>query len=299
MAIRTEMEMAMEGEFLRQYGSKYGLSTREQLSIGRIRWDMFPIGKHGVGAIVYYMKNEEMFALATDILNGNFARRIAAETSSYPTAYQYATGKDAHLHLNIGKSKAANSCCIQMQDATAKTQYLMGVSMTAMYDMARKYMLCTGAMPVQSGSYFESVMKAFEKGRADRLAKFGKVNIPDDDIDEPVVTTADEEAPTKQPKPKNETPKAPAEKKEDPKPADVAYTVVANGKKTLDKGFYKFPATLDGAPVTLLFKKEEADKLKWFAEFENTAATKPTTLNLMGEKNGNFILFKSVQKKKA
>ena len=74
MAIRTEMEMAMEGEFLRQYGSKYFVVAREQLSIGRIRWDMVPIGKHATGAIVYYMKNEEMFALATDILNGNFAR---------------------------------------------------------------------------------------------------------------------------------------------------------------------------------------------------------------------------------
>lgn len=291
MAIKTEMEMAMEGEFLRQYGSKYGISTREQLSIGRIRWDMFPIGKHGVGAIVYYMKNEEMFALATDILNGNFARRIAAETSSYPTAYQYATGKDAHLHLNIGKSKAANSCCIQMQDATAKTQYLMGVSMTAMYDMARKYMLCTGAMPVQSGSYFESVMKAFEKGRADRLAKFGKVVVPEDDIDEPVIPTVDEEAPAKQAKP--------PKKEEPPKVVAADYTVVVNGKKTLDKGFYKFAATLDNAPVTLLFKKEEAESMKWFAEFENQAAIKPTNLNLVGEKNGKFILFKSVQKKKS
>ena len=296
MAIKTEMEMAMEGEFLRQYGSKYGVSTREQLSIGRIRWDMFPIGKHGVGAIVYYMKNEEMFALATDILNGTFARRIAAETTNYPTAYQYATGKDAHLHLNIGKSKAANSCCIQMQDATAKTQYLMGVSMTAMYDMARKYMLCTGAMPVQSGSYFESVMKAFEKGRADRIAKFGKVVVPEDDIDEPVVPTVDEEAPAKQPAPKKT--EQPKEKTEAPKVEAAEYTVVVNGKKTMDKGFYKFPATLDNAPVTLLFKKEEAEKMKWFAEFENQAAIKPTNLNLVGEKNGKFILFKSVQKKK-
>lgn len=295
MAIRTEMEMAMEGEFLRQYGSKYFVVAREQLSIGRIRWDMVPIGKHATGAIVYYMKNEEMFALATEILNGAFAKKIAAETSKYPTTYQYATGKDAHLHLNIGKSTAANSCCIQMQDATTKAQYLMGVPMSAMYDMARKYMLCTGAMTVQSGSYFESVMKAFEKGRADRLAKFGKVNVSEDDLDEPTTPTADEEAPAKQTKP------APAQntKKEEPKPADAEYSLVVNGKKTLSKGFYKFSAKLGEEAVSLLFKQEDADKMKWFAEFENTAATKPTTLNLVGEKNGNFILFKSVQKKKS
>lgn len=309
--MKTEMNMAHEGEFLREYGKQYFVVASEALNIGRVKWNMVPIGKKGQGDIAFYLTTEQMLALCAEILSGEFAKKIEADKSNkYPKAYAYMTGEDGSLHLAIGAGNVG--CRIQMRNTKAQPQlnYTMAVSMEAMNTMARKYMLCAGLTPVAPGSYYAGVVAEFEKGREERV-KFRK-QPSDAEIGDAVDTNSvvDEVAEPADPAPaapatKKEEEKKPEkveEKKEDPKPEanneGENYTLTLHGAKTIKKGFYVFEGVDDkGNNISLMFRKEDADSLKWFEKFENAAALGDTSLKIRGEKKNNFILYLGPAKK--
>jgi hypothetical protein len=309
--MKTEMKMAYEGEFLREYGKQYFIVASEALNIGRVKWNMVPIGKGGQKDIAFYMTTEQMLALCSEILDGTFAKKLAEDASNaYPSAYRYATGEDGALHLNIGGGKVG--CRVQMQDAKSNTRYLMAVSMESLATMARKYLLATGLTSVVPGSYYASVVTEFEKGRVER-SKFRKTN---EDVGDPIdmnndmigayeeepVTPAKEEnkETTKKVEPKKEPPKA----KEEPhgateKTGEVKnFTLLVNGKSALKKGFVTFEGKDEsGNKINLMFRKEDTDKLSWFESFSNAAMAKETSITICGERKGDFILYVGPAKK--
>jgi hypothetical protein len=303
---KTELEMAKEGEFLREYGKNHFVVVSEALSIGRVKWNMVPIGAKGQKDLVFYMTTEQMLGLCSEILNGVFAKKIAADQNAYPSAYQYMTGEDGSLRLNIGGGKVG--CRVQMQDKKANpvVNYTMAVSVEALLTMARKYTLCTGMTPVAPGSYYASVIASFEEGREERKGfRKPKPEEIGDSVD--ANNVVDESAePTHKAEPNKEPTKADV-KKETPKPADKPkndddvdgnFTLTVKGNKTLQRGLYVFDATDDkGAAVKLTFRKEEADKYSWFASFENSLAGGETKeLKIRGQKEGVYILYKGPAK---
>jgi hypothetical protein len=303
--IATEIEMARSGEFLREYGSKYFIAVTEALNIGRVKVEMVPKGSGGQNGIVFYLTVEKMLNLCSEILNGVFAKKIAADTGNYPTAYQYVTGDDGCLKFNIGNGKAG--ICVQMMNSKSKLNYIMGIPAEALTTMARKYMLCTGMTPVVKTSYYGSVIDAFELGRKER-AKFLKK--PAEELGDVIDANAivdDAEDVVEKPKPKAEEPKAeakPAPKTETKTATDKAATVeekfVVNisGNKSINKGFYVFHGTDDQKnAIRLMFRKADADKLSWFTDFENAAAAGSSKIAIMGEKKNDCILYKGPAKK--
>lgn len=289
----TELEMAKNGEFLREYGKQYFVVASEALSIGRVKWNMVPIGNKGQGDITFYLTTEQMWALCHEITNGVFAKKLAADTGAYPGAYKYVTGEDGCLHLNIGGGKMG--CRVQLQDAKAKTNYTMAVSVEAMTTMARKYLLCAGLTPVAPGSYYASVVSAFEQGRVDR-SKFrkpapeelGDVINANSIVDEPVESAAPVE-----PVPQVEPSKPAVEPQTNVTDTSANFTLTIRGGKSIKKGFFVFEGTdAQGAAISLMFRKEDAATLNWFEKFENAAAVGETTLTIKGEKRDNFILYK-------
>lgn len=299
--MKTEIEMAREGEFLREYGKQYFVAVSEALSIGRVKWEMVPIGKSGKGGLVFYMTTEQVLGICKEINNGTFAKKIAADTGAYPGAYKYATGEDASLHLNIGGGKAG--CRIQMQDAKKKLNYTMAVSMEAMTRMAQKYMLDTGMIAVAPNSYYASVIAAFEEGRGKR-AQFRKPDAKEIgesvDVNNSAVDDAVPDAPEAPAAPPAPAP-APAPKQDEKKTESVVdnFKIKVKGSRNTQRGFYTFPGVIDGTneAVTLMFRIEDANTIGWFSKFENSAAVEETTISIAGEKRGNFVMYIGPAKK--
>ena len=297
---KSEISMAAEGEFLREYGKQYFVVASEALGIGRVKWQMVPIGKNGKDGIVFYLTTEQMLALCKEIENGTYAAKIEKDkANSYPSAYKYATGTDASLNLNIGSGNVG--CRIQMRDQKAKLQYIMAVSMESLQTMARKYLLATGMIPVAPGSYYESIIKTFEEGRVKR-ANF--IQKEADKVGETVDmnAVADEgetSTETKVEKPAAKPAEKPVEKEESKSQGTKdMFAIHVTGEKKVNKGFYQFNGVdKHNNPIKLLFKKDDADKLSWFGTFENLATTNGTDITFYGEKNGDFVLYIANKKK--
>ena len=162
--------------------------------------------------------------------------------------------------------------------------------------------------PVAPNSYYAGVVAAFEAGRIDR-SKYRK-NQPEgltDVVDtNNVIDEAVEERMTSHEISKphvTEKESNTAEKVDDKKNTsngnkdeDVVLTV--RGSKTIKKGFYVFEGTDEqGNAISLMFRKDDAEKLNWFADFENAAAVGDTKLKIKGEKRDNYILYKGPAKK--
>ena len=67
----------------------------------------------------------------------------------------------------------------------------------------------------------------------------------------------------------------------------------------MKNGFYSFEGkTEDGESVSLLFRKSDAESLRWFEAFEKKAET-GASIDVLGEKKDNFILYSGVPSKKS
>lgn len=311
---KSEQLMAKNGEFLREYGTKHFLVVSEALNIGRVKWSMVPIGQSGQNGIEFYMTSEQMLALCLEILNPNrmFVKKLEADAaSSFPGAYKYVTGDEGSLNLNIGGGKFGSR--VQMQDKKAKHNYTMGIAVGTLEIMARKYLLCTGYSPVLPNSYYHEIVVAFEEGRVER-AKFRKPMELGDSID--VNNTVKESSDEKSVDAKKEDTNSKTDEKktvtqtvEKPKSANKAeskeetqkienHKVVVNGEKKLKKGFFTFDGKDEnGQKISLMFRQDDAESLSWFEGFENSAATKETSITISGERKGDFILYCGPAKK--
>ena len=287
----TEIDMAKAGEFLREYGKQYFVVVSEALNIGRVKWNMVPIGKKGQDGIDFYLATEQMVALCQEIQSGRFEKKLANDTGNYPAAYKYVTGNDGSLNLNIGGGKVG--CRVQMMNKATKLNYTMAVSIDAMKDMARKFLLCVGLTPVMSKTYYASVIKAFEDGRVEK-AKFRKA--PEelyDVVDANAVAEHDNEP--------MDAVKPPYNKEVNEKPetnlntGDQVYHLVVKGDKETKKGFYVFPATTDNNEnVSVMFRIIDASDLSWFAKMEEKAKKDGAKIAVIGERKNEYILFKGI-----
>lgn len=308
---KSEQSMAKNGEFLREYGTKHFLVVSEALNIGRVKWSMVPIGQNGQHGIEFYMTTEQMLALCSEILSPNrmFAKKLEADAaSSFPSAYKYVTGDEGSLNLNIGGGKFGSR--VQMQDKKAKHNYTMGVAVGTLEIMARKYLLCTGYSPVLPNSYYHEIVIAFEEGRVAR-SKFRKPeglgesidinNTVKESTDEVVKETVQTEVKLKPDSEKTEVKtaeKPEASNKEEDAQKIENYKVIVHGEKKLKKGFFTFDGKdEDGKKISLMFRQDDAESLSWFAGFENSAATKETSITIAGERKGDFILYVGPAKK--
>lgn len=299
--MKTEKSMAKAGEFLREYGKQYFIVASEALNIGRIKFDMVPVGKAGQNNISFYVTAEQMLALCKEIISGAFAKKIAADTNSYPSAYKYTTGTDGSLHLNIGGGKVG--CRIQMQDAAKKLSYVMAVSMESLLAMARKYVIYTGLEPVTPNTYYAEMIAAFEEGRKDR-SKYRSSEPSDESIYDSVDANSVVDESVEPKAEKKDTPEV--EKKEESKATKStdaakstqnAFKVNIKSPKTLKNGFYSFDGKLDnGEEVSLLFRKDDVHKISWFKAFEAKSES-GVVIDVLGEKKDNFILYSGVPKK--
>ena len=293
MAKRTELQMARDGEFLREYGKTHFCVIAEALEIGRVKFSLVPIGKSGKDDLVFYMTVEDFLELCSDFRTNKAQKKIAADAGSYPSAYKYTTGKDGSLHLAIGGGKIGAR--IQIQDTIAKKNYTMAVSVASLEKMAKKFMIDTGYTPVTADSYYGKVVAAFEEGRKARSNTHKNVEIDDavndnelvEEVKTPVAQETVVEKNTADP-----VAEEPKSNKSNNNPS-MEYTLKAHGSKLASKGFYIFNAELvpSGEKVRLLIREGDTKNLDWYDEFEKRAAEDAgTQITVNGERRDNYIL---------
>lgn len=268
MAKPTAIEMAHEGQFSKEFTSKNFISVREALSIDRIIFEGVPIGQKGQNSAAVYLPVDKMLALCLDIKSGVAKQKIDADTGAYPTAYQYVTGDKGSRVLSIGGGKFG--CRISVQNkATSKSQ-TVALSYTVLEEMADRFLLWTGRIPVVADSFYGKQVAAFNAGMAERAGN--RLNVSDEDLADPGI----EEEP-KAPEvetPAAPAPVAPAKPASTEAAAEVAeYQLIVRGEKKVAKDSsgatcYVFNAMLGEEAVKLLFTEQKANELAWFSEFE-------------------------------
>lgn len=324
--IKTEMDMAKNGEMLREYGTKYFLVISEALEIGRVKFSMVPIGNKGTGNIDFYMPTEE-FALLCNEINDNilhtFEKKMqTSKNNPEPDAYKYMTGTDAHLRLQIGGGKVG--CRVRMIDtAKPNMSYTMAVSISAFKKMAIAWRLYTGLLPCATNSYYGKLQTAFEEERLKRRNMLTAEKVEDDykpPIDDSVLNIPDKrnDAPNK---PASQRPQEPPKKSNSSNDKNIVktgkpsqnssqptqndahpnginknnlanYSLLMKSCKASENGNYiQHMATCGGEDVVLLFDKNNLPK--WYNSFvaDVEAEYGTTRLNILGEKRKNFILY--------
>lgn len=259
MAKPIEMEKAKAGEVLREYGKTHFIVCSESLRIGRMKWSIVPIGQKGQNELNFYLPVEKMLALCLEIKNGAAQQKIKSDTGAYPSAYKYVTGENGSRILCIGGGKVG--CRINIQNKANSLSYTIAIAMTALEEMAERFLIWTGYMPVTPGSYFGNQVSEFNAGMDER-ANF-RMNVSDDELAAPATVEEEPEA-------------KPAPAKTDAGGEIGEYHLIVFGEKKSIKDSsgapcWVFDAKLNDEPVKLLFTEQKANELGWFADFEKNA----------------------------
>lgn len=104
------------------------------LNIDKIKFSFAQKGQNGKGFDVFMdvMRFDE---LCLSVIRGEFARKAAASTSEFPDVFEYKTGPNASLEVNVGKGKNSNYC-IQGRNKSAGKNALIGIPCCDLNDMA-------------------------------------------------------------------------------------------------------------------------------------------------------------------
>lgn len=260
----TAIEMARKGQFAKEYTTKNFLSVRDALSIDRVVFEGVPIGQQGKNGATVWLPVDKMLALCLDIKSGVAKQKIDADNGPYPTAYQYVTGDKGSRVLTIGGGKFG--CRVSVQNkAESKTQ-TVALAYSVLEEMADRFLLWTGRIPVVADSFYGKQVEAFNQGMAERVNN--RPAASDEELGEPEAQDEPAEAPVAA---------APA-----PAPAtpgngvvDEYRMIVYGDKKSIKDSSgapcWVFDAKYDGEAVKLLFTEQKANELGWFADFEKSA----------------------------
>ena len=266
----TLHELAESGEFLREFGEKHFCVIKEALAIDRILVSLVPIGNSGKDSADFYLTTTQMMQLVEEIRSKAFAKKIAADTGEFPSAYKFVTGENGDKRLNIGRGK--KGVCVQVSENTKNRRYIMAVGMAAFEAMARNFEIFTGLRPVEPKSFFGGLRDAFNAGVEERK-KF-RQNLTKEDA---VATNSGQGAED-----------APAE------PAQETFALQVKGEASEKNGFVLLPAICNGEAVTLMFRKDEAQRLSWFAKFLEKAAAEGAQIKIVGKQKDSYVLFDDV-----
>lgn len=289
MAKPTAIEMARKGQFSKEYTRQNFLAVREALSIDRVVFEGVPIGQKGQNGATVYLPVDKMLALCLDIKSGVAKKKIDADTGSFPSAYQYVTGDKGSRVLTIGGGKFG--CRVSVQDkANSKTQ-TVALAYSVLEEMADRFLLWTGRIPVVADSFYGKQVEAFNLGMAERVNN--RLNVSDEELAEPSIEdeVADAPAPAPAAPPEPAAPKAPAPA---PEGEIGEFQLTVNGEKKSIKDSsgapcWVFDAKLDGEAVKLLFTEKKAKELVWFADFEKNAKRGNFEAIIKAERRGKFF----------
>lgn len=284
MAIRTEADMASSGEFLREYGKTYCIAVTEALSIGRVKWEIFPIGNSGKDGLVYYLTTEKMRALCKEIASGLARKKLEADTAQYPGLYKYSTGEDARMHLNIGGGRYGARIQIQDTKANPMKMYMVAITSDALETMAFNFLQFTGLTYVYPGSYYQSLVDTFEAGREKRNAMHRNY---DESMLKEQSQINDDNAPAESSGANSNSQMH--EHASAQGGAEEVFTLTILGEKK-DAGDKFWVFDTDGSDK-VLFSKELVAGIRWFMKFEEKAKTEGVTFTIVGEKRKGYILF--------
>ena len=264
-------ELLKDACILKSFGEKYFVSMTLIPSIHQVKVEMVEKGAGGKNGNTLYLSIEKIRQLVNEIDSPVFDKKILAETSKYPEAYQYVSGKDGVNKLNIGKSRKNGYVAVQtiIRKGDKQDIRIMAVGFEEFRQMAFLFKLCTGLIPVEPNSYYGQLKAIYEKAVVEK-AKYHKVDKAD-----------------------LQEPDAPIEADTNPAPAPeqvVNFEIKTCGVTQIKGDFYIFPCVnAKSDKYDLYVRKSEATRL---AEFDNVRENASDGVKLVGKGklNGNSIL---------
>lgn len=188
----TVMQRLAEGCLIKSFSEKYFLAVTPIIKLERVMFSIVKVGTNGKEHKDVYIKFEKMRQLCDDILGvRNIAEKKfeADKANSYPTAYQYVTGKDGSKKLSIGGGNMGVRVQIQVKNGDNWDRVTKGITMEEMREMAFLFNLIMGLVPVTAGSYYHQLYESFWNN----IARESSKNINKDDLEETAIKDEPEE----------------------------------------------------------------------------------------------------------
>lgn len=278
----TDVELLKDGSIVKVYGSKTFLNVAPVYNIDKVRFSIVDIGKAGKNAIDIYLNCEEVRRLVADIDSGKAKAKIDADKGDYPTAYSWTKGTGGSKRLVIGGGqKGVRVQASVTVDGNRQNKYAV-IQFADLEKMAFMFKLTAGLIPMQDGSYYHGLYKAFKENES----KF--TNTYNAEADASYNQPIDDDAPISE-APPVETPSAGAEE----------FAIQTTGTINEKDQYLGIPVVITNTKENgiLVFTKEQASGLSWFPAFrERIAGGHAVNMKVLAVKKSNNLLFQDVRK---
>lgn len=281
------MKAAFDGEMLREYGKSTFLVVREALNIDRVRFELCPVGQNGKNTIQFFLPVHDFLELTTEIRNGVFAKKCAADASSAePKAYSYVTGENGHLRLAIGGGRVGIR--VKMADTATKKSLNIAVSEKSLKKMAMLFFLYSGLTQAAPRSYYGELFEAFCRGCKYRQKQMEQAR-----------SQGGQQQGQKKPQQANQTqqpqpPHGNASQGNGEKAEAGSFSLVilqTDGKPHLKNGKYGFRAKLGSQVVGLVADQKVIESKSWFKQFLAGLEKADKAATVKGTKLNNIIVW--------
>jgi hypothetical protein len=280
MAKKTKAELFKnEGQLIRVFGSKTLFAVSPVPEIDRVKFSIVELNTKGKDFIDIYLTTEEVRQFCADIDKGIAKKKIDEDKGNYPTAYQWVRGENGAKRLIIGGGM--KGIRIQSTDASDKnnTKKKMAlIQFTDLYELSFMFKLAYGLIPVQNGSYYEFLFKAF----ADNIGK-RRGNAVDYDASNDEATDNHNDN---------------VDLNNDDESGKII-TTISRGSLQTAQGLNAVPVIVKetGESTNLIFTDEQVSNLKWFSIYEQRVNAGETEMIVKALRKGKYYYFVDVAKK--
>lgn len=282
MARTTKAEIFENEQLIRVYGSKTFFAVSPAPSIDKVKFSIVDIGSGGKEFIDIYLSTEEVRQFCADVDSGEAKKKIDADTGNYPAAYQWARGEKGVKKLVIGGGM--KGVRVQASDASTGTtkKKMAVVQFNDLKELSFMFKLAYGLIPVQEGSYYENLYRAF----IDNIGNHRSIVNYNDVDDDATPVNADVE-PTKPGESANGS------------SATEMITTISCGSAQEAKNMKGIPVTIEGTgeKTTLIFMNDQIENLPWFGSYEQKIAMKETKMTVKAYRKGKYYYFVDIAKK--
>lgn len=162
---KTISERLKKGSIMIAYRAKYFINVMPAPGIDKVKISIVKIGTEGKVHNDFYLETYQFYDLCREIDNGKAARKIAEdkEVDEHPTAYQFTSGENGSKRLYIGKANTGIKVCVNVNNNGWRNMMSI-MSISEFKEMSFYYQLVMGLIPVQPGSYYDGLIKLFQKG---------------------------------------------------------------------------------------------------------------------------------------
>ena len=160
---KTDKDMFESGAILQVYGSQYLLSVNPAFAISKVRFSLVKLGTQGKESSDIYLSVEDVRIFCNEIERGLAERKISEDKGAYPTAYKWVKGTDGCKQLIIGGGEKGVRIQIIIRNDKKTDRKMSVIQFKDLQTLSFHFKLVAGLVQVSSGSYYDTLVKAYAK----------------------------------------------------------------------------------------------------------------------------------------